>query len=146
MTTLTTPLRNQLQRAVQQARVAAEQGARQALEALAVHHHEPWGSMDGEQRQLRRRLRAHGRQLGDALEAQSGKQRLDLLVEEVGYEFWHRMLFARFLAENELLIEAQYGVSISFAECEELAREKGQDPWAYAASSGPGHAAADLPV
>ena len=134
MTTLTTPLRNQLQKAVQQARVAAEQGGRQALEALAVNHHEPWGSMDSEQRQLRRRLRAHGRQLGDALEAQSGKQRLERLVEEVGYEFWHRMLFARFLAENELLIEAQYGVSISFAECEELAREKGQDPWEYAAS------------
>ena len=134
MTTLTTLLRNQLQKAVQQARIAAEQGARQALEALAVHHHEPWGSMDAEQRQLRRRLRAHGRQLGDAHDAQSGKQRLDRLVEEVGYEFWHRMLFARFLAENELLIEAKYAVPISFAECEELAREKGQDPWEYAAS------------
>ena len=133
MTTLATPLRNQLQRSVQQARVAAEQGARQALEALAVHHHEPWGSMDTEQRQLRRRLRAHGRQLGDELDHQSGRQRLDRLVEEVAYEFWHRMLFARFLAENELLIEAQYGVPISFEECEELAREKGQDPWEYAA-------------
>ena len=133
MTTLATPLRNQLQRAVQQARVAAEQGARQALEALAVHHHEPWGSMDTEQRYLRRRLRAHGRQLGDELDQQSGRQRLDRLVEEVAYEFWHRMLFARFLAENDLLIEAQYGVPISFEECEELAREKGQDPWEYAA-------------
>ena len=133
MTTLATPLRNQLQRSVQQARVAAEQGARQALEALAVHHHEPWGSMDTEQRQLRRRLRAHGRQLGDELDQQSGRQRLDRLIEEVAYEFWHRMLFARFLAENDLLIEAQYGVPISFEDCEELAREKGQDPWEYAA-------------
>lgn len=133
MTTLTSPQRNQLQRAVQQARIAAEQGAREALEALAAHHHEPWGSMDTEQRQLRRRLRAHGRQLGDALDPRSGRQRLDRLVEEVAYEFWHRMLFARFLAENDLLIEAQYGVPISFAECEELAREKSQDPWEYAA-------------
>ncbi|RFF27206.1 MULTISPECIES: Eco57I restriction-modification methylase domain-containing protein [unclassified Wenzhouxiangella] len=133
MTTLSKPLRNQLERAVKQARVAAEQGAQQALEALAVHNHEPWGSMDAEQRQLRRRLRAHGRQLGDQRDPQSGRQRLERLSEEVAYEFWHRMLFARFLAENELLIETRYNVPITFAECEELAREQGEDPWDFAA-------------
>lgn len=133
MTTLSKPLRNQLEKAVKQARVAAEQGARQALEALAVNNHEPWGSMDAEQRQLRRRLRAHGRQLGDQRDPQSGHQRLERLSEEVAYEFWHRMLFARFLAENELLIETRYNVPITFAECEELAREQGEDPWEFAA-------------
>ena len=39
------------------------------------------------------------------------------------------MLFARFLAENELLIEPESGVPVSLSECEELASERGEDPW-----------------
>ena len=39
------------------------------------------------------------------------------------------MLFARFLAENALLIEPESGVPVSLAECEELAREREEDPW-----------------
>jgi hypothetical protein len=66
MRTLSVELRNQLARTVLEARKAAEKGARQALEALAIHHHEPFGSMSKEDRDLRIRLRAHGRQLGDA--------------------------------------------------------------------------------
>ena len=42
------------------------------------------------------------------------------------------MLFARFLAENELLIEPESGVAVSLADCEELAREQGQDRWMLA--------------
>ena len=32
------------------------------------------------------------------------------LVEQVAYEGWHRMLFARFLAENHLLIHPEWRV------------------------------------
>jgi hypothetical protein len=51
----------------------------------------------------------------------------------MAYEHWHRMLFARFLAENQLLIEPTSGVSISLDECEELAAEEGTDLWGLAA-------------
>ena len=43
------------------------------------------------------------------------------------------MLFARFLAENHLLIEPEMGVAITLDECEELAKEEGVDKWALAA-------------
>jgi hypothetical protein len=43
------------------------------------------------------------------------------------------MLFARFLAENNLLIEPEMGIAITMDECEELAREAGEDPRAMAA-------------
>ncbi|MDO8969993.1 MAG: hypothetical protein Q7U74_04840, partial [Saprospiraceae bacterium] len=42
------------------------------------------------------------------------------------------MLFARFLVENDLLIEPSAGVAISLQECEELAKEAKTDLWAYA--------------
>ena len=42
------------------------------------------------------------------------------------------MLFARFLAENHLLIEPEEGVAITLAECEALAKEEGVDKWALA--------------
>jgi hypothetical protein len=133
MKTLSPECRRQLERTVVQAREVAEAGARAALEALAVHHHEPYGHMDSDQRTLRRRLRAHARQLGDRLETRSGSQSMAHLVHECAYEHWHGMLFARFLAENHLLIEPQVGVAITLAECEELAKEEGVDQWALAA-------------
>ena len=43
------------------------------------------------------------------------------------------MLFARFLAENSLLIEPDSGVAITRDECTGLARETGEDPHALAA-------------
>jgi hypothetical protein len=129
---LPTELRNQLSKACVAAREEAEKGARAALQALAVHHHEPHGSMTLEQRALRNRLRAHGRQLGDMLDQKRGTQTIDRLVHECAYEHWHRMLFARFLAENHLLIEPTSGVAITMEECEELARDAGEDPWALA--------------
>ncbi|MGI8738797.1 MAG: hypothetical protein ACR2KU_03860 [Gammaproteobacteria bacterium] len=133
METLSPHLRRQLERTVVQARDVAEAGARVALEALAVHHHEPYGHMSSEQRTLRRRLRAHARQLGDRLDARSGSQGIDHLVHECAYEHWHGMLFARFLAESDLLIEPDMGVAITLAECEELAKKEGVDQWALAA-------------
>src|SRR5690606_7214254 len=96
-------LRSQLERAVKAARDIAETGARAALEQLGVADPAPASHLSEIDRELRRKLRAHGRQLGDALNG--GKvQTMDRLVEEVAYEHWHRMLFARFLAENDLLM------------------------------------------
>ena len=126
---LSSDLRNQLARAIQSARRAGEDGAWKALAALAVGDREAHDGMPGAARQLRRRLRAHGRQLGDRRNARTREQEIDRLVHEIAYEHWHRMLFARFLAENELLMEPESGVPVSLAECEELARERGEDPW-----------------
>ena len=133
MKTLSTEHRRQLERTVVEARDVAEAGARSALEALAVHHHEPYGHMSSEQRTLRNRLRAHARHLGDRVDARSGAHTIDHLVHECAYEHWHGMLFARFLAENHLLIEPEMGVALTLDECEELAKEVGIDKWALAA-------------
>ena len=133
MKALSTEQRRQLERAVVDARDVAEAGARGALEAIAVHHHEPYGHMSGEQRRLRNRLRAHARHLGDRVDARPGAHAIDHLVHECAYEHWHGMLFVRFLAENHLLIEPEMGVAITLEECEELAKEEGVDKWALAA-------------
>ena len=134
MAALSTDLRTRLGTSIVKARKVAERGARQTLKALAVDCREPHGSMTPEARTLRNRLRAHGRQLGDPRDARKGTQTIPRLVREVAYEHWHRMLFARFLAENHLLIEPVSGVAITMDECEELARERQEDPWALAAS------------
>ena len=133
MSTLTAELRKKLERTVIQAREVAETAARAALQALAVPKHEPFGHMDSEQRRLRRRLRAHARQLGDRVDARSGEHGIAHLLQECAYQHWHGMLFARFLAENHLLIEPEAGIAITLDECEELAKEEGIDRWALAA-------------
>src|SRR5438046_3548548 len=71
----------------------------------------------------RTRLRARGRQVGDARRANK-TQAIDQLTQELAYEYWHRMLFARFLAENHLLMHPD-GVAVSLEECDELARSEG---------------------
>jgi len=131
MGTLTSELRKNLERVVIEARDAAEVGARAALEALAVHHHEPYPHMKPAQRELRNHLRARARQLGDRQDG-SGRLAIGHLAGECAYEHWHRMLFARFLAENNLLIEPDDNMAISLAEAEELAKEEGVDVWIYA--------------
>ncbi len=133
MKTLSPTLRRQLERTIADARDAAESGSRAALEALAVHDRDPYRHMDGGQRTLRRRLRAHARQLGDRRDPRAGTQAIERLVRECAYEHWHGMLFARFLAENRLLIEPELGVAVALDECEELARDKGTNKWAIAA-------------
>ena len=142
MNTLSQYHRKQLERTVVAARDVAEQGASTAIEALAVHCQPAYPHMDESQRRLRRRLRAHARQLGDRLDAESGAQAIKHLVQECAYEHWHGMLFARFLAENNLLIEPEMGVAVSLDECEELAKEgddsrdtggKSMDKWTLAA-------------
>ena len=133
MASLARDLRKELEKTVKQARRVAETGARKVLEQLGVQHHEPYGSMSPEQRALRNRLRAHGRQLGDRRDPQKGMQTIGRLIQECAYEHWHRMLFARFLAETDLLIEPQSGVAITLEDCQELAREEGAD-WLALAS------------
>ena len=132
-TILAVELRKRLERAIADAREVAEAGARAALETLAVHLREPYGHMSSEERTLRRRLRAHGRQLGDHLNARSGAQSIDRLLHECAYEQWHSMLFARFLAENHLLMEPESGVAVTLDECEELGEDEGLDRWGVAA-------------
>ncbi|MDN5365123.1 MAG: hypothetical protein PWP44_326 [Thermacetogenium sp.] len=131
MPVLSAEQRNKLERTVVEARDVAEAGARAALEALAVHHHEPYSHMSSEQRRLRNHLRARARQLGDKQD-KGGKLEIIHLIQECAYEYWHRMLFARFLAENDLLIEPEMGVAVSLDECDELAREEGGDLWTLA--------------
>ncbi|WP_321894633.1 Eco57I restriction-modification methylase domain-containing protein [Paraburkholderia heleia] len=132
MASLDRNLRKDLGTAVRKARRVAEAGARQVLEQLAVNHHEPWQALMPEQRKLRNRLRVHGRQLGDRID-DKGAQAIDRLAGECAYEHWHRLLFARFLAENDLLVEPEFGMALSLDECRELARERGVD-WLVLAS------------
>lgn len=132
MATLSRDLRRELERVIIQARRVGEEGAIKALEQLAVANDKPWPSMTEEQKRLRVRLRAHGRQLGDKIDAR-GAQSTRRLAQECAYEHWHRMLFARFLAESNLLIEPESGVAISLDECRELARQQGKD-WLVLAS------------
>ena len=132
MTTLPTELRNRLEKVIVEARDFAEAGARAALESLAVHHHEPYNHMSQELKDLRNHLQARARYLGDRRDPKEGAQEIDHLVAECAYEHWHRMLFARFLAENDLLIEPETGVAITLDECEGLAREQGVDLWTLA--------------
>jgi hypothetical protein len=130
-TPLPKSLRGQLERSIALARKTAELAAQTALNQLAVSEAQPFTYLSEEQRMLRRRLRAHARQLGDGRNPVHETQEIKRLVEEVGYEHWHRMLFARFLAENNLLIFE--GVPVTIAECEELAADENvASAWEYA--------------
>lgn len=133
MATLEAKIRRQLESRVVLARAGAEIGARKAIQELAVDRKEPWQTMTPEQRKLRNRLRAHAKQLGDLRDSAKGTQGIERLVAECAYEHWHRMLFARFLAENDLLVEPTSGVAISLEECRELAQASGVD-WLTLAS------------
>jgi hypothetical protein len=101
---------------------------------LTVGSAEPGAHLNVDERQLRNRLRAHGRQLGDGRDPKTGAQALNRLVHECAYEHWHRMLFARFLAENQLLIHEKEGMPVTLAECSELAADEEEpDGWTLAA-------------
>ncbi len=129
MASLDSTLRSALEKAVIAAREEAEDAARAALDVLAVNQRRAFETLTSEQRALRNALRAKARQLG------SGSQSAGfaLLVEEVAYVQWHRMLFSLFLAENDLLIHPA-GVAVTLEECEALAADEGDaDLWATAA-------------
>lgn len=132
MANLTIHQRNSLGKAVVAARKAAELGARNALISLAVDQPNPFPSLTPEQMNLREQLRIKAWLLGDVLD--DGSQSIDHLVNELAYEYWHKMLFARFLEANHLLMHPN-GVSVSMEECEELAIEMGlEDKWDVASN------------
>jgi hypothetical protein len=135
MTTLSKDLRGELKDAVIAARTEAEKGSTAALEALGVADGKKPSFLDAAGEALRRRLRARGRQAGDTRRADDS-QELDCLIQECAYEHWHRMLFARFLIENSLLMLPGTTLDVDFEHCEEEAKEKGLDPWEVAASYG----------
>jgi hypothetical protein len=124
-------LRKKLERAVVKARDIAEKAAQDALQALAVDIPKPFDHITEEQCILRDKLRAHAHAIGDRYNQKTNKRDLDRLIRETAYEHWHRMLFARFLAENNLLMHAD-GVPVTLDECEELATEEGIDKWELA--------------
>ena len=99
MRTLHSSLRKQLETSVLAARRAAEAASRAAIESLGVFADRRPEYLNSAQAALRNGLRAKWRQLGNDR---------DLLVAEGAYEQWHRLLFARFLAENGLLLHPRY--------------------------------------
>lgn len=132
MATLNSSQRSTLESAIIKARKLAENGARNALMAMAVDQAEPFTHLSTEQRELRRRLRNRARLLGDILEGKV--QQINHLSYELAYEYWHKMLFAKFLESNGLLMHPQHGISVSLDDCEELAKEeKHADKWTAAA-------------
>lgn len=119
--------RRELERACVGARRAAEAASRAAINALGVLDEHPPEHIREEDRELRLALRAKSEQLGDP----AGE--MELLVADCAYEQWHRLLFARFLAENDLLIHPQFGAQVTLAECDQLADDLGEpDAWAVA--------------
>lgn len=125
MRALSPPLRSQLETSVLAARRAAEAASRAAIGGLGVFAERRPTYLNAEQAPLRNGLRSKWRQLGNDR---------DLLVSECAYEQWHRLLFARFLAENQLLLHPQFHAPVTLAECEELAAELGEpDAWSVAA-------------
>ena len=128
MQALDKDLRGALEKTVKAARETAEIAAFAALDQLGVGHDKPEAFLSDAEKALRNRLRTHGKQLGDARDSKStnptyGKQEVQHLVQEVAYQHWHRMLFARFLADNDLLMYD--GVAVTIEECGELAADEG---------------------
>ena len=114
-------LRRALETTVIKARDIAEQAAAQALTRLSVADAKPADYLNDEQRRLRTRLRAHGRQLGD-IKQDNNKQSINKLITEVAYEHWHRMLFTRFLEQNQLLMYDEHW-SLTLDDCSELVQD-----------------------
>ena len=128
MISLDKDLRGALEKTVKAARTVAEAAAHAAVDQLGVGHDKPEAYLGDAEKALRNRLRTHGKQLGDARDSKStnptyGKQEVQHLVQEVAYQHWHRMLFARFLADNDLLMYD--GVAVTIEECDELAPDEG---------------------
>ena len=134
MAVLTAQQRNILEKAVIKARTTAEEGAINSLKNLAVDQMEPFSHQSPEQRALRNNLRAKARLLGD-VKLPNGSHEIQNLAYELAYEYWHKILFARFLEANNLLMHPTMGVAVTLEEIEELAPEEGfADKWEAAAT------------
>jgi hypothetical protein len=148
---LATPLRRALEKTILEAREISERGAADAVRRLGVAEPKPPAYLDDATKGLRRRLRAHARAVGDVLDRGTDRQETSRLIQAAAYAHWHRMLFARFLAERSLLRHPVHGVSVSLDDCRELAPDEGlPDGWAvaerYAASMLAGVFRPDDPV
>jgi hypothetical protein len=118
--------RDSLKGVVVGARGVVEGGVGRVFEGLGVglggvSNGVPAHLSDAE-RVLRLVVLAKRRQLGS----------VEAVVEETAFGVWHRMLFARFLAENGLLIHPELGEPVTLAECVELAADEGTDGWSLA--------------
>jgi hypothetical protein len=134
MAVLNSTQRSSLEKAVIKARTLSVRGAYNSLKAFAVDHKEPYAHMNAEERELRNQLRSKARLMGDHTKADGGHT-IDKLAYELAYEYWHQMLFAKFLEANSLLMHPEHGIAISLEECEELAQEEGFDnKWQAAAN------------
>jgi hypothetical protein len=112
--------RGDLRKVVERARVIAERGAQEALDALGVADPSAPAHLNDATRTLRKKLRAHARQLGDTLNPKTQRQEIARLTQECAYAHWHRMLFARFLAENNALMHEE-GYPVTLEELDEWA-------------------------
>jgi hypothetical protein len=129
---LPTLLRKALEKDIKKAREIAEDGATAAIARLGVAEATAPAHLTEDDKEARRRLRAHARALGDA-KAVDGGHTVDRLVEAAAYAQWHRRLFARFLAERDLLRHPLHGVAVTLEDAEELATEEGYvDGWSAA--------------
>jgi hypothetical protein len=120
MPALESKLRKQLERVIIEAREVAEGAAVSSLQKRGVHEAKPYPHFNEAERKLRNKLRVRAKQKGD-IRNDDDTQSIDRIAQELGYEYWHRMLFARFLAENNLLMHPD-GIAVSIEECEELAQ------------------------
>lgn len=117
---------------VAEARDVLEAACAQRIASLGVAQERVPESLNDAERSLRRALRARARQLGS----------VEALASEAAYEHWHRMLFARYLADNRLLVDDQTSQAVSLEEIAEYAAELGHaDMWEITAK----FAAAMLP-
>jgi hypothetical protein len=138
-TPLDKTLRGKLEKTVEKAREIVEVAVTEALTRLGISEGSAPSYLSDSERKLRTRLRAHGRQLGDVLHKETttlvkaNDQETELLINEMAYEHWHRMLFARFLEQSDLLMY-EPGTPVTLDECFELAEEEPscKDGWELA--------------
>lgn len=124
MGVLSSAQRKLLSDTVADARGVLELACAQRIASLGVAQERVPDSLNESERVLRRALRARARQLGS----------VEALAGEAAYEHWHRMLFARYLADNHLLVDDQTSQAVSIGEIAEYASEIGEaDVWEVAA-------------
>ncbi|TVR84928.1 MAG: hypothetical protein EA405_00285, partial [Rhodospirillales bacterium] len=78
---LPTALRRTLEKTVKDARIIAEEGAGDAIQRLGVAAGKAPAYLNDGEKELRRRLRAHARALGDAFNKSDETQETKRLVE-----------------------------------------------------------------
>ncbi|MDR1036703.1 MAG: hypothetical protein LBT40_09060 [Deltaproteobacteria bacterium] len=127
-------LQRDLDKAVESGYSNAKKAARDELGRLGVNDLSPPPELTCEEIDFRLRLRRHGRRLGDAFDG--GDKGMERLLDEATYERFHRVLFARHLAERGILVRraGEGAESVSLDECGRMAGDTGEpDDWSVAA-------------